>query len=153
MRYLRRFNESLDIKEVIYDIEDVLLDLDDLNLYKKREIQYNVYSDEKKLNVEFWKDSISGGRPELKNGEKSWIGVTDFNQLLPIIKKLIRVMNTHSDDVNLIMTYYVVNSKRSDFVEKIVKDKYRDGITFNDTWFDNNLHRKKLVLFSIEFKI
>jgi hypothetical protein len=46
MRYLKKYNESLDndIKELIYDIEDILIEVDDLNIKEDYDYEHNLES-------------------------------------------------------------------------------------------------------------
>ena len=45
MKYLRKFNEGLrqdELKEVRYDLEDVLIEIDDLNIKRKDDFLYKI---------------------------------------------------------------------------------------------------------------
>lgn len=95
MKYLRKFNEGLtqkELKEVRYDLEERLIDIDDLNIKRKDDFLYKIdtYSNSSsmrdvsisetfRIDVRFW-----------KNGD--FFSFEDFEQLKPVFDRLVRTM-------------------------------------------------------------
>ena len=134
MKWIKRFNESLtqkELKEVKYDIEDVLVDLDDLNNHNKDEILYKIHtfsnsssmrdvsiSEVFKINVRFWKNfDLDGSIIQTK------LSPGDLEQLKPIFDRLVRVMEPHSNTVDLVFEY-IDKKGETQFKEVSYKPEY-----------------------------
>jgi hypothetical protein len=153
MKYLKRFNESLtqkELKEVKYDIEDVLVDLDDLNIKRSDEILYKIdtYSNSSsmrsvsisevfRIDVRFWKN---GG----------FFGFEDFEQLKTIFDRLVRVMEPHSnsvyfgDRIDLAIQYW-----NDDQENESTTVSYKPG-SLNKDWFYSI---RNIVGFKLKFNL
>lgn len=136
MKYLRKFNEGLtqkELKEVRYDLEDVLIEIDDLNIKRKDDFLYKIdtYSNSSsmrdvsisetfRIDVRFWKN---GG----------FFRREDFEQLKPVFDTLVRTMEPHSKDVDLVISHWDIDEnecfkemsyyKMIEYVEKFVIGK------------------------------
>ena len=109
MKYLRKFNETLRYKEVTqvkYDLEDVLIDVDDLNIGRKDDFLYKIdtysnsssmrdvtISDTFRIDVRFWKNGV-------------FFSFDDYEKLKPIFDRLVRTMEPISNEVKLVISQW-----------------------------------------------
>jgi hypothetical protein len=137
MKYLRKFNEGLtqkELKEVRYDLEDVLINIDDLNIKRKDDFLYKIdtYSNSSsmrdisisetfRIDVRFWKNG----------GFFSW---EDFQQLKPVFDTLVRTMNTYSSDVKLVISQW--DEDENEFFNEMSYDKMIEYLSFKVGIFD-----------------
>ena len=137
MKYLRKFNEGLtqkELKEVRYDLEDVLIDIDDLNIKRKDDFLYKIdtYSNSSsmrdisisetfRIDVRFW-----------KNGD--FFSFEDFESLKPIFDRLIRTMEPISSEVKLVISHWDVD-ENNQYIE-MKYDKMIDYLSSKVGVFD-----------------
>lgn len=131
MKYLRKFNETLRYKEVTqvkYDLEDVLIDVDDLNIGRKDDFLYKIdtysnsssmrdvtISDTFRIDVRFW-----------KNGE--FFSFEDFEKLKPIFDRLVRTMEPISNEVKLVISQW--DEDENEFFNEMSYDKMIEYLSF-----------------------
>ena len=131
MKYLRKFNETLRYKEVIqvkYDLEDVLIDVDDLNIGRKDDFLYKIgsfsnsssmrdvtISDTFRIDVRFWKN---GG----------FFSFDDFEKLKPIFDRLVRTMEPISNEVKLVISQW--DEDENEFFNEMSYDKMIEYLSF-----------------------
>ncbi len=131
MKYLRKFNETLRYKEVTqvkYDLEDVLIDVDDLNIGRKDDFLYKIgsfsnsssmrdvtISDTFRIDVRFWKN---GG----------FFSFEDFEKLKPIFDRLVRTMEPISNEVKLVISQW--DEDENEFFNEMSYDKMIDYLSF-----------------------
>jgi hypothetical protein len=160
MKYLRKFNEGLtqkELKEVRYDLEDVLIEIDDLNIKRKDDFLYKIdtYSNSSsmrdvsisetfRIDVRFWKN---GG----------FFRREDFEQLKPVFDTLVRTMEPHSKDVDLVISHWDIDEnecfnslsydKMIDFLQKIEREDDR----MDQQWFYTI--KSKITGFKLKFNL
>ena len=131
MKYLRKFNEGLtqkELKEVRYDLEERLIDIDDLNIKRKDDFLYkiDIYSNASsmrdvsisetfRIDVRFW-----------KNGD--FFSFEDFESLKPIFDRLIRTMEPISSEVKLVISHWD-DDENNQYIE-MTYDKMIDYLSF-----------------------
>lgn len=131
MKYLRKFNETLRYKEVTqvkYDLEDVLIDVDDLNIGRKDDFLYKIdtysnsssmrdvtISDTFRIDVRFWKN---GG----------FFSFDDYEKLKPIFDRLVRTMEPISNEVKLVISQW--NEDENEFFNEMSYDKMIEYLSF-----------------------
>ena len=131
MKYLRKFNETLRYKEVTqvkYDLEDVLIDVDDLNIGRKDDFLYKIdtYSNSSsmrdvsisetfRIDVRFW-----------KNGD--FFNFEDFESLKPIFDRLVRTMEPISSEVKLVISQW--DEDENEFFNEMSYDKMIEYLSF-----------------------
>lgn len=161
MKYLRKFNESLtqkELKEVIYDLEDFLIEIDDLNIKKENDFLYKIdtYSNSSsmravsisevfRIDVRFWKN---GG----------FFRFEDFEQLKPIFDRLVRTMEKHSKDVILVISHWDEDSNDcfnqmsyDKMIEYLEKEENVSGF-IDKKWIFHNIKRK-ITGFKLKFEL
>jgi len=163
MKYLRKFNEGLtqkELKEVRYDLEDVLIEIDDLNIKRKDDFLYKIdtYSNSSwlepmrdvsisetfRIDVRFWKN---GG----------FFRREDFEQLKPVFDTLVRTMKPHSKDVDLVISHWDIDEnecfnslnydKMIEFLQKIEREDDR----MDQQWFYTI--KSKITGFKLKFEL
>jgi hypothetical protein len=154
MKYLRKFNEGLtqkELKEVRYDLEDVLIEIDDLNIKRKDDFLYKIdtYSNSSsisetfRIDVRFW-----------KNGDFfSW---EDFEQLKPVFDTLVRTMKPHSKDVDLVISHW--DEDENECFKEMSYDKMIEYLSFKVGIFDvsngsGDFLPSKITGFKIKFEL
>ena len=131
MKYLRKFNETLRYKEVTqvkYDLEDVLIDVDDLNIGRKDDFLYKIgsfsnassmrdvtISDTFRIDVRFWKN---GG----------FFSFDDYEKLKPIFDRLVRTMEPISNEVKLVISQW--DEDENEFFNEMSYDKMIEYLSF-----------------------
>lgn len=131
MKYLRKFNEGLtqkELKEVRYDLEELLIDIDDLNIKRKDDFLYKIdtysnassmrdvtISDTFRIDVRFWKN---GG----------FFSFEDFESLKPIFDRLIRTMEPISSEVKLVISQW--DEDENEFFNEMSYDKMIEYLSF-----------------------
>lgn len=131
MKYLRKFNENLKYKEVTqvkYDLEDVLVEVDDLNIGRKDDFLYKIdtysnassmrdvtISDTFRIDVRFWKN---GG----------FFSFEDFEKLKPIFDRLVRTMEPISNEVKLVISQW--DEDENEFFNEMSYDKMIEYLSF-----------------------
>jgi len=131
MKYLRKFNETLRYKEVTqvkYDLEDVLIDVDDLNIGRKDDFLYKIdtysnsssmrdvtISDTFRIDVRFWKN---GG----------FFSFDDYEKLKPIFDRLVRTMGPISNEVKLVISQW--DEDENEFFNEMSYDKMIEYLSF-----------------------
>ena len=161
MKYLKRFNESLtrdELKEVIYDLEDVLIEIDDLNIKKENNFLYKIdtYSNSSsmrdvsisqvfRIDVKFW-----------KNGD--FFTFEQFEQLKPIFDRLVRTMEKHSKDIILIISHWDEDSNDcfnqmsyDKMIEYLEKEENVSGF-IDKKWIFDNI-KSKITGFKLKFEL
>jgi hypothetical protein len=160
MKYLRKFNEGLtqkELKEVRYDLEDVLINIDDLNIKREDDFLYKIdtYSNSSsmrdisisetfRIDVRFWKN---GG----------FFRREDFEQLKPVFDTLVRTMKPHSKDVDLVISHWDIDGdecfnslsydKMIEFLQKIEREDDR----MDQQWFYTI--KSKITGFKLKFEL
>ena len=160
MKYLRKFNEGLtqkELKEVRYDLEDVLINIDDLNIKREDDFLYKIdtYSNSSsmrdisisetfRIDVRFWKN---GG----------FFRREDFEQLKPVFDTLVRTMEPHSKDVDLVISHWDIDEnecfnslnydKMIEFLQKIEREDDR----MDQQWFYTI--KSKITGFKLKFEL
>ena len=160
MKYLRKFNEGLtqkELKEVRYDLEDVLIEIDDLNIKRKDDFLYKIdtYSNSSsmrdvsisetfRIDVRFWKN---GG----------FFRREDFEQLKPVFDTLVRTMKPYSKDVDLVISHWDIDEnecfnslsydKMIEFLQKIEREDDR----MDQQWFYTI--KSKITGFKLKFEM
>ena len=131
MKYLKKFNETLRYKEVTqvkYDLEDVLIDVDDLNIGRKDDFLYKIgsfsnassmrdvtISDTFRIDVRFWKN---GG----------FFSFDDYEKLKPIFDRLVRTMEPISNEVKLVISQW--DEDENEFFNEMSYDKMIEYLSF-----------------------
>lgn len=131
MKYLRKFNETLRYKEVTqvkYDLEDVLVEVDDLNIGRKDDFLYKIdtysnassmrdvtISDTFRIDVRFWKN---GG----------FFRFEDCESLKPIFDRLVRTMEPISNEVKLVISQW--DEDENEFFNEMSYDKMIEYLSF-----------------------
>ena len=131
MKYLRKFNEGLtqkELKEVRYDLEELLIDIDDLNIKRKDDFLYKIdtYSNSSsmrdvsisetfRIDVRFW-----------KNGD--FFNFEDFESLKPIFDRLVRTMEPISSEVKLVISQW--DEDENEFFNEMSYDKMIEYLSF-----------------------
>ena len=131
MKYLKKFNETLRYKEVTqvkYDLEDVLIDVDDLNIGRKDDFLYKIgsfsnassmrdvtISDTFRIDVSFWKN---GG----------FFSFDDYEKLKPIFDRLVRTMEPISNEVKLVISQW--DEDENEFFNEMSYDKMIEYLSF-----------------------
>ncbi len=145
MKYLKRFNESLskdDLKNLIYDIEDILVEVDDLNINEEENFIYDV-TGSSLLNVDISKDYYCHF-----NNKKQ------FSDVKKILDRVIRQVGDNSIWWIIEVSSYnshgdiVTNNFESDQYEKLfnnflTKEKYVIGD--GESKSNINWHMKSLI--------
>ena len=137
MKYLRKFNETLRYKEVTqvkYDLEDVLIDVDDLNIGRKDDFLYKIdtysnsssmrdvtISDTFRIDVRFWKN---GG----------FFSFDDYEKLKPIFDRLVRTMEPISNEVKLVISQW--DEDENEFFNEMSYDKMIEYLSFKGGIFN-----------------
>ena len=148
MKYLKRFNESLskdDLKNLIYDIEDILVEVDDLNINEEEDFIYDVTGGGPLLNVDISKDDYYYCHFSNKK---------QFSDVKKILDRVIRQVGDNSIWWIIEVSSYnsdgdiVTNNFESDQYEKLfnnflTKEKYVIGDGENKS--DINWHMKSLI--------
>lgn len=154
MKYLRKFNEGLtqkELKEVRYDLEDVLIEIDDLNIKRNDDFLYKIdwystrdVSETFRIDVRFWKN---GG----------YFRFDDFESLKPIFDRLVRTMNPVSKSVDLVISYWDLDEndcfkslsyeKMIEYLGKIEREDYKNRLQ----WFYTI--KSKITGFKIKFEL
>ena len=131
MKYLRKFNEGLtqkELKEVRYDLEELLIDIDDLNIKRKDDFLYKIdsfsnassmrdvtISDTFRIDVRFWKN---GG----------FFSFDDYEKLKPIFDRLVRTMEPISNEVKLVISQW--DEDENEFFNEMSYDKMIEYLSF-----------------------
>lgn len=137
MKYLRKFNETINNKEltqVKYDLEDVLVEVDDLNISRKDDFLYKIdtysnsssmrdisISDIFRIDVRFWKN---GG----------FFRFEDYESLKPIFDRLVRTMEPISNEVKLVISYW--DDDENNQYTEMSYDKMIEYLSFKVGIFD-----------------
>jgi len=159
MKYIKRFNESLtqkELKEVQYDLEDVLIGIDDLNIKREDDFLYkidtysnsssmrDIISETFRIDVRFWKN---GG----------FFRREDFEQLKPVFDTLVRTMEPHSKDVDLVISHWdedeneCFNSLRYDKMIEFLQKIEREDARMDQQWFYTI--KSKITGFKLKFEL
>lgn len=159
MKYLRKFNETLRYKEVTqvkYDLEDVLIDVDDLNIGRKDDFLYKIgsfsnassmrdvtISDTFRIDVRFWKN---GG----------FFSFDDYEKLKPIFDRLVRTMEPISNEVKLVISQW--DDDENNQYTEMSYDKMIDYLSFKVGIFNINngsgeFLPSKITGFKIKFEL
>lgn len=136
-KYLKKFSEGLaqkELKEVRYDLEDILIEIDDMNIGRKDDFLYKIgtfsnsssmrdasISEAFRIDVRFW-----------KNGNFfSW---DDYQQLKPIFDRLARSMSGLSSDIKLAILQW--DEDGNEFPTEMGYDRMIDHLSFKVGIFD-----------------
>ena len=159
MKYLRKFNEGLtqkELKEVRYDLEERLIDIDDLNIKRKDDFLYKIdtYSNSSsmrdisisetfRIDVRFW-----------KNGD--FFSFEDFESLKPIFDILVRTMNPVSKIVDLVISHWDLDE--NECFKSLSYDKMIEYLSFKVGIFDvsngsGDFSTSKITGFKLKFEL
>ncbi len=106
MKYIKLFNESFkenELEEIIEDIQDVLIEVKDLNLYRKGDFLYKI---ERYSNSTSWQVATKWWRLDIKftkargDGFGTSFTFDDFKELNPVLDRLVSLMQEDSKKID-----------------------------------------------------
>jgi len=163
MKYIKRFNEGLtqkELSEIQYDIEDILIEIDDINIKRNNEYihKVDIFSNFSSSIGKFTQIDVRIMLPtshisQRTNYINSYINSEEFEHLIPVLNTLIRMMEqyTNKNEVDIDIAYWDSDDQETNHYRILYKPN--NGI-FTKEWFKIRIGDKdKITGLDLKFKI